>query len=58
VFENRVLRNLALRGTRWQGNGESCITRSWMICTPYQYCAGGKIETNEMSRACVAYGEG
>ena len=26
---------LDLKGTRWQGNGESCITRSWMICTPY-----------------------
>jgi hypothetical protein len=23
-----------------------------------QYCAGGKIETNEMGRACGAYGEG
>ena len=22
-----------------------------------QYCAGGKIETNEMGRACSAYGE-
>ena len=26
-----------------------------MICTPYP--AGGKIETNEMGRACPAYGE-
>jgi hypothetical protein len=24
----------------------------------YQYCAGGKIETNEMGRACGAYGGG
>ena len=23
-----------------------------------QYCAGGKIQTNEMGRACGAYGEG
>ena len=23
-----------------------------------QYCAGGKIETNEMGRACGAYGGG
>ena len=23
----------------------------------HQYCAGGKIETNEMGRACSAYGE-
>ena len=26
--------------TRWQGNGESCITRSWMICTPYPILCG------------------
>jgi len=31
---------LDLRGTRWQGNGESCITRSWMICTPYPLLCG------------------
>ena len=30
----------ALRGRRWQGNGESCITRSWMICTPYPILCG------------------
>ena len=29
-----------------------------MIYTPYQYCAGGKIETNEMGEACGAYGGG
>ena len=28
-----------------------------MICTPHQYCAGDKIEKNEMGRACGAYGE-
>ena len=28
-----------------------------MICTPY-HCAGGEIETNEMGRACGAYGGG
>ena len=28
------------------------------ICTPYQYCAGGKIEKNEMGGACGAYGGG
>jgi len=28
-----------------------------MICTPYQYCAGDKIEKNEMGGACSAYGE-
>jgi len=31
---------LDLRGTTWQGNGESCITRSWMICTPYPILCG------------------
>jgi hypothetical protein len=31
---------LVLRGTRWRGNGESCITRSWMICTPYPVLCG------------------
>ena len=31
---------LDLRGTGWQGNGESCITRSWMICTPYPILCG------------------
>ena len=29
---------------------------SLVICTPYQYCAGGKIEKNEMGGACGAYG--
>jgi hypothetical protein len=31
---------LDVRGTRWQGNRESCITRSWMICTPYPILCG------------------
>jgi hypothetical protein len=30
--------------------------RSLGICTPYQYCAGGKIEKNEMGGACGTYG--
>ena len=29
-----------------------------MICTPFHYCAGGKIEKNEMTGACGAYGGG
>jgi hypothetical protein len=35
VFENRVLRRIFLgrRGMRWRENGESCIMRSFMICT-------------------------
>ena len=28
-----------------------------MICTPLQYCAGDKIEKNEMGGACSAYGK-
>ena len=34
--------------------------RSLVICTPYpiQYCAGGKIDKNEMGGACGAYGGG
>ena len=31
------------------------VTRSVLLT---QYCAGGKIETNEMGRACGAYGGG
>ena len=26
-----------------------------MICTPHQYCSGGKIEKNEMGWACSLY---
>jgi len=29
-----------------------------MICILAQYCAGDKIEKNEMGWACSAYGEG
>jgi len=29
-----------------------------VICTPYEYCASGKIEKNEMGGACGAYGAG
>ena len=38
-------------------NGENYIMRSLGIFTP-QYCAGGKIEKNEMGGACGAYGGG
>ena len=31
---------------------------SWGTLLLTQYCAGGKIETNEMGRACAAYGGG
>jgi len=29
-----------------------------MVSTPTEYCAGGKIEKNEMGGACGAYGAG
>jgi hypothetical protein len=29
-----------------------------MICTRHPYCAGDKIEKNEMGAACSAYGGG
>jgi hypothetical protein len=32
--------------------------RSLVIVLLTQYCAGGKIEKNEMGRTCGAYGEG
>ena len=32
-------------------------SRMW-IFTPYPYCAGGKIEKNEVGGACGAYGRG
>jgi hypothetical protein len=37
---------------------ENYIMRSSVICTPTQYCAGGKIEKNDMGGACGAYGGG
>ena len=40
-------------------NGENCIMRSLVICTPLiKYCAGGKIDKNEMGGACAAYAGG
>jgi hypothetical protein len=57
VFEKRVLRRLF-------GPKRDEVTGKWRKLgaerpgTPYQYCAGGKIETNEMVRACGAYGGG
>jgi len=32
--------------------------KSLVISTPYQILAGGKIEKNEMGRACGTYGGG
>ena len=49
---------MGLRGTREQGNGVNYIMKSLVICIPTEYCAGGKIEKNEMRGACDAYGGG
>jgi hypothetical protein len=35
VFENRVLRKLSAKMDKGNGNGEDCITRSFMISTPH-----------------------
>ena len=32
--------------------------KSLVICSLTEYCAGGKIEKNEMGGACDAYGAG
>jgi len=36
----RYIRDSCCCLCRWQGNGEGCITRSWMICTPYPILCG------------------
>jgi hypothetical protein len=60
VFENRVLRRLF-------GPKRDEVTGEWSklhneklndLYSLHQYCAGGKIEANEMGRACGAYGGG
>jgi hypothetical protein len=60
AFENRVL-------TRVFGPKRDEATGEWRklhneelndLCYITQYCAGGKIEKNEMGRACGAYGGG
>ena len=39
-------------------NGENYIMRSLGIFAPTRYCAGGKIEKNEVGGACGRMGEG
>jgi len=57
VFENKVLRRVfGPKRDEVTGNGENYIMRSLVILT--QYCAGGKIEKNEMGGACGPYGGG
>jgi hypothetical protein len=53
VFENRVLRRV-FGPKRDEVTGEWRKLHNEELLT--QYCAGGKIETNEMGRACGAYG--
>jgi hypothetical protein len=54
VFENRVLRRV-FGPKRDEVMGMKKAARSVLLT---QYCAGGKIETNEIGRACGAYGGG
>jgi hypothetical protein len=57
VFENRVLRSV-FRPKRDEvtGKGENYIMSSLMISTTYLILSGGKIEKNEMGRACGTNG--
>jgi hypothetical protein len=61
VFENRVLRRVfgpkrdEVTGKWRKLHNEELNDRSVLLT---QYCAGGKIETNEMGRACGTYGGG
>jgi hypothetical protein len=59
VFEKRVLRRV-FGPKRDEVTGEWRKLHNEELNDLYlltQYCAGGKIETNEMGRACGAYGE-
>ena len=57
VFENRVLRRVF--GPKRDGvTGEWRKLHNEEMNDLTQYCAGGEIETNEMGRACGAYGGG
>ena len=60
MFENRVLRKVF-------GPKRDKVTGEWRklhneelndLYSLTPYCAGGEIETNEMGRACGAYGGG
>ena len=54
VFENRVLRRVS-------GPKRDEVTGKWRKLHNEElteYCAGGKIEKNEMDGACSAYGGG
>jgi len=60
VFENRVLRRVFVP-KRDEVTGEWRKLHNEELNDLYsltQYCAGSKIETNEMGRACGAYGGG
>ena len=57
MFENRVLRKVfGPKRDEVTGKWRKLHNEKSVLLT--QYCAGGKIETNEMGRACGAYGGG
>jgi len=56
LFENRVLRKV-FGPKRDEVTGEWRKLHNEELNDLYS-CAGGKIETNEMGRACSAYGGG
>ena len=59
MFENKVLRRVfASKRDEVTGNGENYIMRNLGIFTLTQYCAGGKLEKNEMGWASGSYGGG
>ena len=59
MLENRVLRRVfGPKTDEVTGNGENYIMRSLWILFPTQYCAGGKIEKNDVGGACGAFGGG
>ena len=58
MFENRVLRGIF--GSRRRGDGgdgEDCITKSFMIYTVHQNFSGEKLKEDEISGACSTYGD-
>jgi len=55
VFDNRVFRSV-FGPKRDEETGEWRKLHNEQLLT--QYCAGGKIEKNEMGGACGAYGGG
>ena len=40
----------------YNGAGEHCVIRSFMICTPHQIFLGGQIKEDMMCAACGLWG--